>query len=257
MKALGAHLKGGKLMPREDPEDSQAQPDGGSVKKPADPKKKGKADAAEQEELSPEEEEKLRKEKEERDKLNAQLQEEWNNMTEDEKFYSTAENKAKECFITFPDVPAEGEQEAPTKTCVQEVALETESLKELESQINDPKQGRCTIRVEKLVPQGGEEAAKKAPAKGKAAAPGAEESKPVVGEAYFDFTPFLHPGTLESEQRCFIFTVQEAPASPEDGAEAAAEKAEGEEEPVEEAKPFESRHCYVLIKVSMSEAINP
>ena len=35
-------LKGGKLMPREDPDDSQAAPEGGSVKKAADPKKKGK-----------------------------------------------------------------------------------------------------------------------------------------------------------------------------------------------------------------------
>lgn len=177
-------------------------------------------------------------------------------MTEDQRFYSTAENKAKECHIAFPDLPAEGDQEAPTKTSLQEVALDAESLKDIENQINDPKQGKCKIRIEKLVPQGGEEAAKKAPAKGKPAATGAEESKPVVGEAFFDFTPFLCPGATESEQRCFIFTVQEAP-SPEEGAEAAPEKADGEEEPVEEPKPFESRHCYVLIKISLSEAINP
>jgi len=197
-------------MAKEDPEDSQAPPEGGSVKKAADPKKK-KPDAAEQEELSPEEEERLRKEKEERDRLNAQLQDEWNNMTEDQRFYSTAENKTKECYITFPDLPPEGEQDAPAKTCMQEVQLDGNSLKELESQINDPKVGGCKLVVEKLVPQGGEEAAKKAPAKGKPAATGAEESKPVVGEAFFDFTPFLVPGATESEQRCFITTVQEAP----------------------------------------------
>lgn len=84
VKVLGTHLKGGKLMPKEDPEDSQAPADS-SVKKADATKKKGKAD--EPEELTPEEEEKLKKEKEERETLNAQLQDQWGKMTDDDRFY--------------------------------------------------------------------------------------------------------------------------------------------------------------------------
>jgi hypothetical protein len=54
-------------------------------------------------------------------------------MTDEERFYSTAENKAVECYITYPDAPPEGESEEPTKTCVQEVPLSLESLKSLEN----------------------------------------------------------------------------------------------------------------------------
>lgn len=108
-------------MPKEDPEDSQNQPDA-SVKKAADSKKKGKAD--EPEELTPEEEERLRKEREDREQLNNQLQEKWGKMTDDDRFYSTAEDKSKECYITFPELPPEGESEEPTKTCLQEVPLD-------------------------------------------------------------------------------------------------------------------------------------
>ena len=49
------------------------------------------------------------------------------------------------------------------------------------------------------------------------------------------------------------------PGTPEEGAEAAVSTpppAEGEEQP-EETKLYESRHCFVNIKLTLSEPINP
>ena len=54
-------------------------------------------------------------------------------MSEEERFYSTAENKIKECHIMFPDLPPEGESEEPIKTCIQEVTLDLDALKDLEN----------------------------------------------------------------------------------------------------------------------------
>ena len=131
-----------------------------------------------------------------------------------------------------------------------------DALKELENQINDPSVGKLRIQIDKQVAGGAEGDSKgKAPAKGKV--PDGIESKPVSGEAFFDLVPFLFPGAKESTQRCFIKTIQPPKDEPEEGSQPP--PAEGEEGSVEN-KPdltFESRNCYVMLKISLSEAINP
>ena len=67
VKTLGCCLKGGKLMPKEDVEESKE--DQGSVKDKKAPPPKGKKDAApEEQEMTPEEAEQHRKLCEEREK---------------------------------------------------------------------------------------------------------------------------------------------------------------------------------------------
>lgn len=121
-------------------------------------------------------------------------------MTEDERFYSTAENTQRESHIEFPSKPSETEGEEPTPTNIQDIVLDSDALKQLEAQVNDPTVRGCKVYVEKLQPQASDDQAKgKAPAKGKpAAAAAGEESKPVKGEAWLDLTPFMYPGCTES-----------------------------------------------------------
>jgi len=82
IRALGTHLKGGKMVQKEEPEESkEADAMSATLKKTGTvaPGKKGKGDEkVEAEEISPEEEERKRKEYEEREKLNQKLQEQWN-----------------------------------------------------------------------------------------------------------------------------------------------------------------------------------
>ena len=64
--------------------------------------------------------------------------------------------------------------------------------------MNDLHVRGCKVLVDKLVPVGGEDTSKgKPPAKGKPAG-GAEEAKPIAGEAWLDLTPFMYPGATET-----------------------------------------------------------
>jgi hypothetical protein len=178
-------------------------------------------------------------------------------MTEDEKFYTTAENKCKEHWIAFPTLPNDTDGEEPIKTNVQTVTLNKDTLKDFENQVNDPAVRGCSIGVEKLVPVGGEDTSKgKPPAKGKPVAPTGDEPKPVFGEAWFDLVPFLHPGATESIQRCFIKTVRPVKEDGHDGTENSQHPGEGEASH-EPNHIFEDRHAYVIVKLTLSEAINP
>ena len=128
----------------------------------------------------------------------------------------------------------------------------------MENQINDPAVRGTTINLEKLIAIGGEDTSKgKAPPKGKAPA-GGDEPKPVCGEAWFDLVPFLYPGATESTQRCLIKTVKPAK---EEGAEGTEEvppaEGTGDGAPAEPLLIFEERHSYVILKITLSEAINP
>jgi len=79
------------------------------------------------------------------------------------------------------------------------VTLNSETLKELENQVNDRSVRGCKITVEKCIPVLGENDSKgKPPAKGKGAPVAGEESKPVNGEAWLDLTPFMYPGSTET-----------------------------------------------------------
>ena len=53
---------------------------------------------------------------EEREKQNSALQEKWNSLSEEQRFYQTAENKCKENWVSFPTLPNETEGEEPIKT---------------------------------------------------------------------------------------------------------------------------------------------
>jgi len=79
------------------------------------------------------------------------------------------------------------------------VILNSESLKELENQVNEPTIRGCKISIEKCIPVAGENDSKgKPPAKGKGGPAPGEESKPVNGEAWLDLTPFMYPGSTET-----------------------------------------------------------
>lgn len=88
---------------------------------------------AEPEELTPEEEERLRLRKIEAEKQNASRQEAWAALSEDEKFYQTAENKEKESHIEFPDNATEAEGDEPVQTNSATVTLDRQALKRLEA----------------------------------------------------------------------------------------------------------------------------
>jgi len=60
-------------------------------------------------------------------------QEAWDALTEDEKFYSTAENTQRESHIEFPSKPSETEGEEPVATNTQEIFLDSDALKQLEA----------------------------------------------------------------------------------------------------------------------------
>jgi hypothetical protein len=141
----------------------------------------------------------------EREAENVILAAEWNKMSDKDKFYGTAEDKKKEPYIAFPDIPAAEDGEEPVKTNIQEIALTADALKEIENQVNDPSIRQMRIQIDKQLAVAGEDTSKgKAPPKGKPADGG--ESKPLAGEAFFDLIPFLYPGATESTQRCFIKT---------------------------------------------------
>ena len=238
-------------MPKDDPDDSKADETSAKDKK-APPKGK----PAEEVELTAEEQEALNKKIAEREAANAQLQAEWNKLTDKEKFYGTAESKKKEPYVAYPDLPPAEEGEDPIKTNIQEVTLTIDTLKELENQINDPSERKLRIQIDKQLASAEGDSKGKPPAKGKPA--DGAESKPCAGEAFFDLIPFLYPGAKDSTQRCFIKTIQPPKEEAEEGS-ANPPPAEGEEGSTE-SKPdmtFESRNCYVLIKISLSEAINP
>lgn len=62
------------------------------------------------------------------------MQADWNKLSEEERFYSTAENKAKECYITFTQPVPEGESaEDSVKASLQEIQLDLQQLKDLEN----------------------------------------------------------------------------------------------------------------------------
>lgn len=137
-------------------------------------------------------------------------------------------------------------------------------FKELESFVNDPDNCGCKVQINKLIDAGNEEQTKgKAAAKKGAPAPG-EESKPVSGEAWLDLIPFKYAGCTESTQRIFIKTtndtINEQPGDdksqpPEKSADGTSQNAATT--PLEEQKQFESRHCYVHLKITLSDPINP
>ena len=132
-----------------------------------------------------------------------------------------------------------------------------DALKELESMINDPSKRGVKLDIEKLIVE--EENAKggKAPAKGaKAPAPG-EESKPVKGEAWLDLTPFMFPGSTISTQRIFISTIIEPKEEQEASAEVKSQVDEEGQPGTPNERVFEQRHCYIDLKVSLSNPINP
>ena len=58
------------------------------------------------------------------EKLNADKEAEWNALTEEEQFFTYAEDKVKEHHISYPVIPSETEGEEPTNTGVQEVTLD-------------------------------------------------------------------------------------------------------------------------------------
>ena len=113
-------------MPKkEDPDENSAQADQSQKDKKQPPPKKGKPDDKQDaEDLSPEEEERRRKEIEERERKNLRLQEHWNGLSDEDKFYGTAENNIKEHHIAFPPVPKEGgEPDEMELTNVQTITL--------------------------------------------------------------------------------------------------------------------------------------
>lgn len=195
------------------------------------------------------------------EKQNAANQAAWAALSKEEQFYQTAENKEKESFISFPDKPGDAEGQA-VNTNTDTITLDKDALKELEGQINDPEVRGCKIIVLKALPQVADDTAKKAPPKKGAAAPVGEESKPVKGEAWIDFTPFMYPGAQETTQRVFISTVpQPKEATMDDGIRSSKDKSEKGDQSANDAvdndKVFESRHAYVHLTVRLSEAINP
>ena len=131
-------------------------------------------------------------------------------MTDEQKFFTFAEDRKRECKIEYPIAPAaEGEDGIPSG--VQEITLTHEALKELESAINDPSKKGCKIQIDKLIAAAAEDAAAKGgkapPAKGKPPVEAAgKESKPISGEAWLDLTPFMFSGSTESTQRIFFNT---------------------------------------------------
>ena len=164
------------------------------------PAAKGKPGAKEVEkELTEEEKAALAKLKQERMEKAARLQEDWNQMSDMQKFHYIAENRSKECHVEFPVNPPTEEGAEPEDTGCEEITIEMGQMKELESNINNF--GCCSIGIEKLVPKADEEAKGGKPAKGK---PPSEEAKPVSGIAEFDLVPFQFPGATTSTQKIFI-----------------------------------------------------
>ena len=80
VRALGANLKGGKIVAKQDPEEAKEGADAASLKGKQPPPKKGAKDVTPEEDHTQDEETK-KKEKEERDRMNAELQDQWNKLT--------------------------------------------------------------------------------------------------------------------------------------------------------------------------------
>lgn len=257
------HFKGAKVHHKEPEETISTIDDKSQAKKPP---AKG---AAKVEELSPEEEARLKEEKARIEALNAENQKRWNSMTPDQQFFAYAEDPKKEFRIQFPVSPPEADGDQPNNHGVQEVTLDSAGLKKLEKQINRTK--GCFIAFEKVVPVVAEEPAKGKGAKGGKAAP-TDELKPVFTEAWIDLVPFMYPGATETEQRIFLHPLRdselqkmekaaleklaEVPISEKDK-KSSAEQTHISGPSTEEAKLMEDRHSYILIKVSLSHALNP
>lgn len=110
---LGMAIKGGKVIPRELTEQEKEEAE-------ANAKTKGKAPpkAKKEEEISPEEQERLDKEREQKEEQEKKLQEEWDALDEETKFYRTHEDPFKEPSIRFQievedkeDPPAQNDEE--------------------------------------------------------------------------------------------------------------------------------------------------
>lgn len=136
LKILGCHFKGGKFVPKENPEsetiDSKAAPAKGGAKPP-----KGSTMSPD-DDLTEEQREAIRQAEAERAATNTALQTEWATKSPQDQFHSYAENKMLEPHIEFPVIPAEGEGTEDMNTGSQTVTLTFDDLKELESLVNDP-----------------------------------------------------------------------------------------------------------------------
>jgi hypothetical protein len=69
----------------------------------------------------------------------------------------------------------------------------------------------------------------------------------------------LYPGAIESTQRCFIKTIKQAKEENEATETSLNPPAEGTEggEVKDLSKIFEERNSYMVVKITLSEAINP
>jgi hypothetical protein len=95
---LGMDAKGGKVIPRALTEEEREEHEANSKNKGKTPAPKGKQ---KEEEITTEEQERLDKEKNETEEKERRLQEEWDALDEDTKFYKTYEDSHKEPSIKF------------------------------------------------------------------------------------------------------------------------------------------------------------
>ena len=206
------------------------------------------------------------------EKVNAEKEAEWSAMTEEERFFTYAEDRKKENYIAYPVIAAEGEGEEPNNTGCQEVTLSLDALKELERCTFD--QHGCWIALDKIIPPVVEETSKKAPAKGKGGPAPGEEAKPVPAEAWLDLRPFMYQGATETSQKIFIKAPRPDAEEPEkkvetnasevnpksanDPKSVAADTTVSPAAPdLESSKLYEERHSYISVKVTLSLPISP
>lgn len=133
----------------------------------------------------------------------------------------------------------------------------------------------CYIQLDKLVPVVADEPAKgKAPAKGTKGAQPGDDAKTVPAEAWLDLTPLMFQGATETEQRIFLHPIRESemqkevqveePSKMESNAKVSDKKSVAEITNItsispayEEGKLYEQRHSYIIIKISLSQPLNP
>lgn len=254
-------------MTKEELEELEAQ----TKTKGKAPPKKGK-----EEEITPEEQERLDKEKAEKEEEERRLQEEWDALDEETKFYRTNEDPFKEPSIKFqievedkeePKPEAEGdaqeenkeqedEGEGQVKTHMEDVSItetkKSDDLVELEESIKSEE--GCWVYFNKVLPKPDEDEKdnKKKP-KGKGAP--VEEAKPVFGRAWLDLTNFKEPGETKISTKIFLETSEAPKPKVEEGEgdQEPAPEANEEEEKVELVKVFEDARTYIILDFEISE----
>ena len=126
----GIHLKGGKMIAREQTEEEKEAIEAAKVQKKPAPPAKGQAPAA----VDPAVLEKLQEDIKAKNEKNEQLRQEWDSLSTNQKFFRLCEDPYKEPAVRFVK-ELQASQEGLEPSHIQTIELKEDALRAFESDV--------------------------------------------------------------------------------------------------------------------------